>query len=233
MSDWVPAPNIGRHPEIYELENEALRRHGALDAALHRVAPVDGRRVLDIGTGTGFWLPELGRTAREVVGVEPDPALLARAVTRTADLAHVSAVAGSAEHLPLPDASVDVAHARFAYFFGAGAERGLAEVRRVLAPGGVFLAIDNAYEPSDFTDLLGDAVGGNADHDLHATAAWWASQGAERVPVAAGWTARSTAELEQILRIEFPAATVDRFVQRHRAASLSYAMAVYVVRAPR
>ncbi|MCB9897044.1 MAG: methyltransferase domain-containing protein [Planctomycetes bacterium] len=228
-SDWRPAPNIRRHPEVYERENEALARDGRLDVALREVADWRGRRLLDVGCGTGFWLPRYA-DASSVLGVEPDPDLLGAARARVAHLPHVSAELGSAEHLPCEDASFDVVHARFAYFFGAGAERGLHEVRRVLAPGGVFVAIDNAWTHGDFADLLRDAVGGNADLDPEATAAWWRAQGAERLDVDAGWQADSADELERILRIEFPAETVERFVARRRAASLSYAMALFVVR---
>lgn len=228
LSDFVPAPNIGRHPDVYEWENEAIARDGRLDAALANTAPWTDRVLLDVGCGTGFWLARYGEQAAEVIGVEPDPTLLARARARALP-DHIRVLHGSAEHLPLDDHSVDVVHARFAYFFGAGAERGLAEVRRVLRPGGVFIAVDNDWSGGDFADLLSDAVGGNASHDPEAIAAWWATRGARRVRVDAGWAARTPSELEQILRIEFPADTVDRFVARHRSASLTYRVALYVV----
>jgi SAM-dependent methyltransferase len=231
LDDWVPAPNIGRHPDIYELENEAIARDGRLDQALREVADWAGRRLLDVGCGTGFWLPRYAETARSVVGVEPDPALLERARRRIASVPGVEIVRGSAEHLPLPDASVDLVHARFAYFFGAGAERGLAEVLRVLAPGGAFVAVDNSWRSGEFAELLRDAAGGNADHDPEATQAWWEAHGAERVEVQAGWRARTPEELRRILRIEFPADTVDRFEARHHRSDLTYAMALFVVRA--
>ena len=48
-------------------------------------------------------------------------------------------MAGSAERLPLPPCSVDVVHARFAYFLTPGGDAGLAEVLRVLRPGGAFV----------------------------------------------------------------------------------------------
>ena len=53
-----------------------------------------------------------------------------------------SVLAGQAERLPLPDASVDLVHARTAYFFGPGCEPGLAEAERVLRPGGAIAIVD-------------------------------------------------------------------------------------------
>jgi SAM-dependent methyltransferase len=64
------------------------------------------------------------------------------------DLAHARStgaqvLAGSAGHLPLPDASVDVIHARFAYFFPPGCDAGLAEALRALRLGGTLVVVDN------------------------------------------------------------------------------------------
>ncbi len=229
MHDFVPSPNIRRHPEIYELENHALARDGRLQAALRAVAPWRDRRVLSVGCGTGFWLPRYA--GARVVGIEPDRALLARAAARIAHAPQIEVRHGSAEHLPIADASVDLVHARWAYFFGAGAEAGLAEARRVLRPGGVFVAVDNRAAPSDFAALLADAVGGNADHDLDATAVDELIELHEHVAVSAGRVAESPAQLARILRIEFPADTVERFLQAHTGASISYAMSLFVVRA--
>lgn len=226
LPDFVPAPNIGRHPEVYALENEALARDGALDAALLRIAPLQGKTLLDIGSGTGFWLPRYAQHAARVIGVEPDPTLRAL-YTRDEPVL----LAGSAERLPLDDHSVDVAHARFAYFFGPGSERGLAEVDRVLRPGGCLLAIDNSWRGGQFAELLEDATTGNAAHDPDAIDAWWAARGAVRHEVEGAWRANSPAELEQILRIEFPGATIDRFLAREPGLStLTYRFAVFAYR---
>src|SRR5438128_10112462 len=73
----------------------------AVDWALHR-AP--GRRVLDLGAGTGKLTGTLVALGADVVAVEPDQAMLAE--LRRA-LPAVRAMAGSAESIPLPDRSVD------------------------------------------------------------------------------------------------------------------------------
>lgn len=228
--DWVRAPNIAGNPLLYERENEAIAADGRLDAALRTVADWAGQVLLDIGSGTGFWLPLYGHEARRVIGVEPDPELLTVAQARVRGLEHVVARHGSAEHLPVPDGSIDVAHARFAYFFGPGAEGGLDEVRRVLHPSGTFVAIDNDWGYGEFAELLRDADQGNAAIDPQATDRWWRARGAQRLDVRAAWRCSSPTELASILRMEFPTETVERFLRRHPGRSaISYGLALFVL----
>ena len=86
--------------------------------------------VLDVGCGTGFHLPRFAARRAAVVGVEPHPDLAALARRRTRRLAHVGVLARARRRrCPLPDASVDVVHARWAYFFGPGCEPGLRRAR--------------------------------------------------------------------------------------------------------
>lgn len=231
FDDWVRAPNIADNAGLYERENEALAADGRLDEALRSVADWSGQVLLDIGCGTGFWLPRYATDAAQVVGVEPDPELLAAAAGRTANLDNVEVRLGSAEHLPVLPATVDIAHARFAYFFGEGADAGLAEVERVLRPGGVFIAVDNDWGHGEFAELLRDATGGNADIDPDATDRWWRARGADRVHVQGAWRCQSPEELEAILRIEFPDETVDRFLERHPYRStIEYGFALFIWR---
>ena len=151
--DWVRAPNIAGDPATYELENEAIERDGRLDAALRDIAPWNSQTLLDIGCGTGFWLPRYANSAARVIGVEPDPQLVGFAQARVAG-SSITVLPGSAEHLPLGDDSIDIAHARFAYFFGPGADAGLEEVARVLRPHGALLVVDNSWRGGEFADLL-------------------------------------------------------------------------------
>src|SRR5512135_2317863 len=126
----IPSPNIWTSPAAYELENRAVDPDGVIEAAMRAVRDWDCATVLDIGCGTGFHLPRFARTAARVIGVEPHPPLLRLARHRTRDLPQVEVRAGTAQRLPVPDATVDVAHARWAYFFGPGCEPGLREVDR-------------------------------------------------------------------------------------------------------
>jgi SAM-dependent methyltransferase len=122
----IPSPNIWESPELYELENLAVDRAGVIETAMREVQDWAGLDVVDIGCGTGFHLPRFAATARSVVGVEPHPPLVERARQRTADLPSVRVVRASAEATTLPAAGVDLANARWSYFFGPGCEPGLA-----------------------------------------------------------------------------------------------------------
>ena len=109
-----------------------------------------GRTVLDLGCGSGFHLPRFAEDAATVVGVDPHPGLVRLAQRRTRDLPTVDVRPGTAQQIPLPDASIDVVHVRWAYFFGPGCEPGLAELDRVVRRGGTALVIDNDGSRSTF-----------------------------------------------------------------------------------
>ena len=64
-------------------------------------------------------------------------------------LPNVEVRQGTAQRLPVPDSSIDVMHARWAYFFGPGCEPGLAELDRVMRRGGTAFVIDNDAQPVD------------------------------------------------------------------------------------
>jgi SAM-dependent methyltransferase len=224
--DFHRAPNIADHPDLYERENEAIDPDGRLWTALREQADWAGRTVVDLGCGTGFWLPRYAADASEVIGVEPDPDLLARAAARG------TARHGSAEHIPLPDASVDVVHARFAYFFPPDCGPGLAEVRRVLRPGGALVVIDNDWRHGEFADLLAASPWASAQGAAETTDAWWRERGATRTEVMSSWRCRDAAELEAVLRIEFPGDVVDAWVHANPGRrELSYGYVLFTVTA--
>jgi ubiquinone/menaquinone biosynthesis C-methylase UbiE len=231
--DWQPAPNIRDAPDLYEVENRAMDPDGVVHAALQQVAPWSGRVLLDLGCGTGFWLPTYSKDGRDVIGVEPDPLLRQKASERALEIANVTVMAGSAEHLPLPDASIDVVHARFAYFFGPGADAGLGEAMRVLTPGGSLVVIDNDYVHGEFADLLHVATQGNATFDPAATDRWWADHDAHRVEVLSSWQFDHRADLAAVLRNEFRDGTADAWLVDHAdRTSLTYGYRLFVVTKP-
>lgn len=211
-SDFFRAWNQGVHPDLYELENGAFDREGLVWAALAGLAPWEGRVLLDLGCGTGFWLPRYAEQAASVIGVEPDPELLEAARERPGG---ASVLHGSAEHIPLPDNSVDVVHARFAYFFPSpqhDCSAGLAEVLRVLRPGGSLVVIDNDQNDGEFADLLEAANAADGQGEGGFIAAWWKDRGASTTAVMSSWTFERPEELAEVLRMEFPYGAADNWL---------------------
>lgn len=106
---------------------------------LHRYAfargLVRGQDVLDIASGEGYGAAMLAQVARSVVGVDIDAATVAHAAAAY-ERPNLRFIPGDARRIPLPDASVDwvVSFETLEHFFDHDAF--LAEVRRVLRPGG-------------------------------------------------------------------------------------------------
>ena len=117
----------------------------AIGAWRRRLAARARGRVLEIGTGTGSQLRWYG-AGLEVVALEPDPDMAARARRRAARAAaHVRISEGPAEALPFPDGSFDTAVATFCFCSVSDPAAALAELHRVLVPGGRLLAIEHVH----------------------------------------------------------------------------------------
>jgi SAM-dependent methyltransferase len=220
----VPSPNIWRRPDVYELENRAVDPEGAIEAAMRGVHDWRGGTVLDIGCGSGFHLPRFAADAARVVGVEPHPPLVELARTRTARLAHVEVRTGTAQRLPVPDASVDVAHARWAYFFGPGCEPGLREIARVLRRGGAAFVVDNDATRSTFGSWFRRAL---PSYDAPAVERFWARQGWSRTSLDIRWACGSRAEFEAVVRIEFEPRLAERILAEHPGDEVDYAVNLF------
>ncbi len=180
-----------------------------------------GRVVLDLGCGTGFHLARFAETASRVYGVEPHPGLLRLAARRTRRLTAVTVLAGTAQAVPLPDASVDVVHARWAYFFGPGCEPGLAELGRVVRRGGTAFVIDNDPTRSTFGRWFRR---GYPEVDPVAVERFWARHGWTRTALDLDWRFDSRADLESVVRIEFTPEVADEILAEHEGTTVDYAV---------
>jgi len=98
----------------------------AIDALLRGLGPENQLIVADVGAGTGISANLLAERVASVVAVEPNASMRERAESRP----NVRWEDGTAEGLPLPDKSVDVA-AAFQAFHWFDAERAFAELSRV------------------------------------------------------------------------------------------------------
>src|SRR6478672_11588063 len=135
---------------VYDLMNSAMTaglHHAwrARAADLARVGP--GSRVLDVATGTGDLALELARRVGpggEVVGSDFAEAMLARAREKAAasGAPHPLFEWGDALALPYEDARFDAATVGFGARNFADLGRGLAEMRRVVRPGGRVVVLE-------------------------------------------------------------------------------------------
>ncbi|MEU9828267.1 class I SAM-dependent methyltransferase [Micromonospora chersina] len=139
MTDPTQALSFGAAAADYDrfrprYPEEALR--WALDG---RETPA---RVVDLGAGTGILTRGVLALGAEVVPVEPDPGMRAQLAAATPG---TTALAGSAEAIPLPDGSADAVLVGQAYHW-FDKEPAHAEIARVLRPGGTFAPIWNVRD---------------------------------------------------------------------------------------
>jgi SAM-dependent methyltransferase len=100
-----------------------------------RVEP--GQAVLDVACGTGVVAITAARRGARVTGLDLTPELLARAYENQAIAGvKVDWHEGDAEHLPFADATFDVVLSQFGHMFAPRPDVVIAEMLRVLAPGG-------------------------------------------------------------------------------------------------
>jgi ubiquinone/menaquinone biosynthesis C-methylase UbiE len=128
-------------------------------AELGRVGPHD--IVVDVGCGPGAAARYAARLGASVTGVDPAPVMLrvARALTRSPNVRYDE---GTAEALPLPDDAATVVWSIATVHHWRDVDDGLHEVRRVLQPGGRFIAIERRTRP----DAAGLASHGWTDEQV-------------------------------------------------------------------
>ena len=105
-----------------------------------RVATVRGQ-VVDLAGGTGDVARLLIKPGRQVLVCDPSLAMMQMGRLRPGSEA-VQWLAGEAEKLPLPDASVDLLTISFGLRNATHIAHALAEVQRVLKPGGRFVCLE-------------------------------------------------------------------------------------------
>jgi demethylmenaquinone methyltransferase / 2-methoxy-6-polyprenyl-1,4-benzoquinol methylase len=119
------------YDSMNRLMTAGLDRRWREEAAGAIVRP--GDRVLDACCGTGDLAIAAARAGGKVTGLDFSEPMLARAREKSPDIEWVT---GDALALPFPDGSFDVATVGFGVRNRDDLERGLAELRRVLKPGG-------------------------------------------------------------------------------------------------
>ncbi len=188
---------------------------------MRSIRPWIGCAFLDLGCGTGYHLPRWADHAAEVIGVDPHAQLVRLARHRCRDLAAVRVEQGSAQAIPLPDASVDVAQARWAYFLGPGCEPGLRELERVMRRGGTAFVIDNDATRSTFGRWFQSAM---PTYDPARVERFWAKSGWQREMVDIRWRFERRRDLDAVVRIEFAPLAAGRILSSHAGVEVDYAV---------
>jgi ubiquinone/menaquinone biosynthesis C-methylase UbiE len=127
---------------LYDLAGRKAEK-GKLGQRRHELLSGLEGEVLEIGAGTGLNLPHYERATR-IVAVEPDASMASRLRKRASEKhGAVEIVSGSAESLPFPDASFDTVVVTFVLCSVQDPAAALAEIRRVLVPGGRLVLLEH------------------------------------------------------------------------------------------
>jgi ubiquinone/menaquinone biosynthesis C-methylase UbiE len=187
----LPRPRFAR---MYKRAAKSAEERGAAD---HRRRLLDGLegRVVEVGAGHGLNFTHYPASVTEVVAIEPEPTLRESAERAAADApVPITVVAGVADSIPLEDASADAAVASLVLCSVPEQGRALAELRRVLRPGGELRFYEHVIANRQPKRLLLQA----ADR----SGIW---------PKVAGGCHLARDTTEAIMRAGFDIETIDRF----------------------
>ncbi|MGW4212804.1 class I SAM-dependent methyltransferase [Lentzea sp. NPDC004789] len=140
-----------RRADSFGAQAEAYAEHrpdypvAAIRWALEPLGTSARLDVLDLAAGTGKLTSGLVAEGHRVTAVEPNEQMLTELVRRVHD---VRALPGHAEHIPVPDQTVDAVLVGTAFHW-FDQEKALPEIARVLRPGGVVAAMWNEPDLSD------------------------------------------------------------------------------------
>ena len=123
-------------------------RHRDLASYRRRVLSGAEGRVLEVGIGSGLNLPFYRSNVSRIIGLDPSPRLLDLA-QRQGKAAGISLdlLQGSAQAIPLDDASIDTVTMTWTLCSIPNAPQALVEIRRVLKPSGSLLFVEHGAAP--------------------------------------------------------------------------------------
>ena len=147
-----------RFARMYERISEESDRRGTAEHRARALTGLKGR-VIEVGAGNGRNFAHYPAAVTEVVAVEPEDrlrALAERAARYTPVPVRVGA--GHADDLPVEDASFDAAVASLVLCSVPSLERALAELRRVLRPGGELRFFEHVRSANPLVGAFQDLI---------------------------------------------------------------------------
>jgi len=151
----------------------AIGRQGDARLAVRLSGLQRGQHVVDVGCGPGVAVRHAARIGAVAVGVDPAPVMRRVARLLTSSAAPIRYEAGTAEDIPLGDHAVAVVWSIATVHHWTDLDAGLREARRVLEPGGCFVAVERRVEPG----ARGHGSHGWTDLQAHAFAEQCAATG--------------------------------------------------------
>ena len=224
------------HPEAYEQLNLCSDPDQRLETYMFGLAPLEGRVLLDIGAGSGYHALRYAARARHVYALEPDVRMRAQLYARLLANApeNVSVLAAPAGHISLADASVDIVHARFAYFFGTeDCLPGLREAQRVLVPGGHFFVIEAHGSRGQFGQIARQCYPeAFSETSQECDRAFFEARGFQTQEIDSVFRAPNRKVLEMVMRMDYPADRIPMIMEQIAGTELSYSFLVFHYRKP-
>ena len=130
---------------VPHLVNLAMRNRQLAPYRERTIRLAEGR-VLEVGVGSGLNLPLYTDRATEILGLDPHPKLLAMASEKPRSIPS-KLIEGSAESIPLDDASVDTVVSTWSLCTIRDVAAALTEIRRVVKPDGQLLFVEHGLAP--------------------------------------------------------------------------------------
>ena len=146
------------YPEVYEAFS-SMPYHPPVIAQLTEIIDLSGKRIADVGSGSGSSSLALARSARQVIGIEREMAMLrlAREKVLAEDTHQVTFINGDALNLPLADGSVDLVTAiTLALYPPEQYREFIREGLRVASGSVVYLGIPPGWYGGDLYDVIED-----------------------------------------------------------------------------
>ncbi|PZG11099.1 class I SAM-dependent methyltransferase [Nonomuraea aridisoli] len=147
-----------RFARAYVTAAELADRRGAYEHRRRLLAGLAGR-VVEVGAGNGLNFAHYPAAVTEVVAVEPDDTLRAHAAAAAASApVPVTVVTGHSEDLPGGAGGFDAAVTSLVLCTVPSPARALAEIARVLRPGGVLRFYEHVRSPNPVVGLFEDLI---------------------------------------------------------------------------